>query len=102
MKQAGDSADNVISELLGNNVRTKQAFLNLANAGDLLRNSINRGNKAFEKNIALQEEASLRYQTRESQLKILTNQFREQQNVLGEQLIPSFVTLEKVKLNLLK
>jgi len=99
---AWDNADSIISELLWNNVRTKQAFLNLASAWDLLTNAIERSNTAYKENIALSKEAELRYGSEESKLKILTNEYEAQQEVIGKNLLPAFVSLQKIKISLLR
>ncbi len=99
---AGDSADSIISKLLWNNVRTKQAFLNLAWAWDLLAEAIKRWNKAYEEKIALSTEATLRYGTEESKLKILANQYARQQEIIWKKLLPIYVSLAKAKVSLTK
>jgi len=102
IRKSWDNANTVISELLGNNVRTKTAFLNLAGAGDLLREAIERWNIAFDQWNALQAEAELRYWTTASQMAIVTNEMREQKQILGEQLLPVYLAFEKTKVALTK
>jgi len=97
---AWDSADWIITELLWNNVRTKQSFLNLAWAGDLLARAIEKGNEAYAQNIALTDEAILRYGTEESKIQLLNNQYAEQQERLWKGIIPAYKTLLKIKIKL--
>jgi len=99
--KAWDKADAVIAWLLWDNVRTKQSFLNLAWAGDLLRRAIENGTEARKLNLALSKEAQLRYGTEASQLKILTNKYEEQQNIMWWQLVWSYKNLTKLKLSFL-
>ena len=58
-----DRGVQTLNDLLWTNVRTSKAFISVAGAWDLLRDSIARANDEFEKNNALTEEASKRYET---------------------------------------
>jgi len=102
LKKAGKKADWIITQLLWNNIRTKQSFLNLANAWDLLRNSVETWTKAFAENSAMLIEAEKRYASTESQMKLVSNEFEEQQAILWEKLIPAYFSLEKIKLAVMK
>lgn len=70
----GKSAIAVLDEMGITEVRLRDTLLRSANAGDLMSQAIQRGNKAFKENTALANEASKRYETTESKLKMLRNE----------------------------
>jgi len=84
----GDNAANVLDDLGLADQRLVRGFLSLANAGDLLGESIDLSNKAFEENTALQKEADLRYGTTESQVQLLKNTFRAFGDEIGTRFLP--------------
>lgn len=65
----------------------------LAGAGDRISTSLGISNEAWEKNVALQEEAAKRYGTTESQMQITKNKINDLGIELGDRLLPvvSFV-----------
>ena len=65
-------------------VRLQKAFLSLANAGDLLNNTLETANQAREENNALQEEADKRFQTTTSQIQIQNNKWQAFSAALGK------------------
>jgi len=73
----GDMAMQTLSDLGLEDQRLIRAFLSLSGAGDLLANSMNQGNIAFEENTALTKEAGIRSKTTESQIELLKNKFRD-------------------------
>lgn len=76
LKRTSDSGEdmNVTLEKLGiNNVRNSDTMRRLANAGDLLRNSVDRANNAWEQNTALQNEVDQRNESLASRLQVLKN-----------------------------
>ena len=76
LKRTSDSGEdmNVTLEKLGiNNVRNSDTMRRLANAGDLLRNSVDRANTAWEQNTALQNEVDQRNESLASRLQVLKN-----------------------------
>jgi TP901 family phage tail tape measure protein len=87
---AGNDAFAILEELGLQDVRLIQSFLSLANAGDLLRTSIELGTDAWEENTALAIEAAKRYETTEAQFGIMMNQFKEMGIVIGIILLPAF------------
>jgi phage-related protein len=99
-EQRGTSAIKVLDDMGITEIRLRDSILRAAGAGDLFNQSIEIGNKAWQENTALQNEANQRYQTTESRLKILKNQFVDIGLQLGEILVPilmSFAeTLSKV------
>jgi len=73
LKRSGDTAFTILENLGLADQRLIRALLSLAGANDLLRNTIQRGNKAWEENIALTREAELRFGSTASQLRLFWN-----------------------------
>lgn len=76
LKRTSDSGEdmNVTLEKLGiNNIRNSDTMRRLANAGDLLRNSVDRANNAWKDNTALQNEVDQRNESLASRLQVLKN-----------------------------
>ncbi|MGB3161543.1 MAG: phage tail tape measure protein [Carnobacterium sp.] len=73
-EEKGSSAIELLDELGISEVRLRDALLRAGNASELFGNAIETSNEAFSQNTALTEEASKRYETTESKLKILRNQ----------------------------
>ena len=87
IERLGDSGEQgsiVLEELLGKGSRLERAFLSMASAGDLMRNSIELGTKAFEENNALNEEAQKRFNTTESQIQLVKNQWIDWSIAVGD------------------
>jgi hypothetical protein len=90
---AGDEATTLLQSFMGENVRATRAFLSVANAGDLLRKSIDKSNIAWEENIALTVEANKRFQTTESQLEMAKSGFNNMKDAIGDALVPVLLDL---------
>ena len=88
LAKQGDEVFTVFEELELTDKRLMGGFLALANAGDLLRDSMALGNRAFEENTALAKEAEQRYGTFASQMLVLKNTFQDAAIELGQVLIP--------------
>ena len=88
MSEAGENVFAVLEELGLSEIIVRDTLLRAAGAGDLFRESIELGNKAWEENIALTKEAEQRYSTTESQLTILWNRIKDVGITLGDALIP--------------
>lgn len=73
----GSSAIEMLNEMGIKEVRLRDSLLRAANAQDLFKNAVARGNKAFKENTALTNEANKRYETTASKLKILRNELVE-------------------------
>lgn len=86
----GDQAINTLDELGLTDQRLIRAFLSLSGAGDLLGNTLDTANKAFDENTALADEAAKRYATTESQLLILKNTLRTIGDAIGSRFLPAF------------
>lgn len=89
----GDNAIKILEDLGLTDQRLTRAFLGAAGAGDLLRRAIETGNRAFEENTALSEEASKRFQTFESRLKLVWNRLKDIAITIGDALLPVFADL---------
>lgn len=86
----GDNAIFTLEELDLTDQRLVRSFLSLANAGDLLGNTINTSNSAWKENTALATEAELRFGTTESKINVLKNTFNDTAVSLGTTLMPAF------------
>lgn len=85
----GQNTFGIIEELGLKEIRLRDAILRTSNAGDLLRNSLELGNKAFAENTVLAKEAGERYKTTESQLTVLNNTWTEFKIQLGDTITKS-------------
>lgn len=88
-ESAGTSAIEMLEEMGITEVRLRDSLLRAANAGSLLEDSINMGTQAWEENTALTNEASQRYATTESQIKILKNEIMDMAREIGIELLPT-------------
>lgn len=87
--KSGDQAFNILDELGMTDARLVSSFLRVANAGDLLRNSIDMGNDSYQKATALEVEFSKRKETTASQIQILKNNMMILGNTIGSALLPA-------------
>lgn len=88
MSEAGENVFAVLDELGLSEIRVRDALLRAAGAGDLFRNSQELATDAWEKNVALSNEAAERYATTASQLRIMRNQLMDVAISLGDILVP--------------
>ncbi len=88
MSAAGENTFAVLDDLSLSEIRVRDALLRASNAGDLFRESMQIGTKAWEENVALTKEAELRYETTASKLKILGNRITDTAISLGDMLVP--------------
>lgn len=86
--ERGVSAIKVLDDMGITEVRMRDALLRAAGAGDLFAQSIAIGTQAWAENVALTNEANLRYDTTESKLKVMKNRITDAGISLGEKLIP--------------
>ena len=85
----GKSAVVILDELGINNVRQTKAILGLASAGDLLSNTIDQANAAWNNNTALTEKAGVMYGTTEAKLTMLQNAANNVKIAVGDALTPT-------------
>ncbi|MNH99796.1 Chromosome partition protein Smc [compost metagenome] len=95
ISEAGANVFGVLEDLGLSEIRVRDALLRASGAGDLFRESLELGSKAWEENNALNKEAGERYKTTESQLKILRNRIDDMMGTIGDALIP--ILLDVVK-----
>jgi len=86
--KAGDQAFKILEGLGLEDQRLIRSFLATAQAGDLLRRSIETGTTAFAQNTALATEAEKRYATVGSRLTIMKNNFIDLGISIGDTFLP--------------
>lgn len=74
LDEKGDSATMVLDDMGLSGVRQSNMLKSLALAADTMTGAVDLSNKAWSENTALTNEASTRYETTESKLKMLKNQ----------------------------
>lgn len=84
----GKSSIKVLQELGIKEIRMRNALLSLASGENKLTKYVEGSNKAWEQNVALQEEVEKRYDTTESQTKILNNNLDAMKREIGDALLP--------------
>lgn len=89
LSQQGGNTFEVLEALGLSEIRVRDALLRAAGAGDLFRQSLEIGTRAWEENIALTREAEQRYATTESKLQLLRNRLVEAGITLGDALAPA-------------
>lgn len=88
MRKSGQNVVPVLEELGLNEIRVRDALLRASGAGDLFSRSLELGNKAWEENIALNEEAEKRFKTSASLWQKMINNLRLLAATFGEILLP--------------
>ena len=73
----GKNMDGILDELEMTGIRQGNMLKSLASASDKMSEAVNRSNLAWKENNALTNEASKRYETTESQLKIFKNKLTD-------------------------
>lgn len=73
----GKNMDGILSDLGMKGIRQGNMLKSLASASDKMSEAVNRSNLAWKENNALTNEASKRYETTESQLKIFKNKLTD-------------------------
>lgn len=91
--RSGDKAIGVLGGLGLQDQRLIRSFLSLANAGSLLRDSIDLGSKAWDENTAATKEAEQRFKTFDSQMQLLSNRANDVAIEVGTALLPVFTDL---------
>lgn len=87
----GGNLFKVLEELGLEDVRVRDTMLSLANGGDILRNSLNLGRKAFTDNTALTVEYGKKSATTAAQLEIMRNRVNANAIMLGDELTPTLL-----------
>ncbi|MFE6228904.1 phage tail tape measure protein [Cellulosimicrobium sp. NPDC057862] len=89
MNDSGGDVFGTLTDLGFTGERIRDTLLRLAGSGDLLTESLDIANTAWEENNALVEEAGKRYATTQSRVSIAKNQLSEVGIELGEVLLPA-------------
>ncbi len=87
---AGESTIQMLQDMGFTEVRLRDTLTRLAGSNDLITNSVNMANKAFEENVALVNEATLRYSTTESQAMQTAESFKNLKVIMGQELLPVY------------
>lgn len=88
VQDSGGSVSGTLDDLGIKGLREQDTFLRLAGASDILSSALETGNKAFDENSALAEEAGLRYETAESRIKIAWNSIQDAAITAGSAILP--------------
>jgi len=88
IKEDGGSAIAIIDEMGLSGIRMNDVLLRSSSAVELFNSTMALGTEAWEKNNALSEEASKRYETTESKLLMVKNQVENLGASFGELLLP--------------
>ncbi|SDD26889.1 phage tail tape measure protein, TP901 family, core region [Paenibacillus sp. UNCCL117] len=91
MSKSGTNTFGVLDKLELSEIRVRDSLLRASGAGDLFRDSIELGSKAWKENTALTNEAEQRYKTTASQLQIMKNRLVDIGITLGQALIPAMM-----------
>lgn len=88
VESSGGNVVQTLSDLGFKSTEEQRILLQLKSAGDLLTDSLELQNTAWQENTALQTEAAKRYETVESQLGIMRNQINDAAIDLGSVFLP--------------
>lgn len=91
----GRSAIAILEEMDLTEVRLSNTILSLANSSDVMKSAIDLANESWNENTALNKEATTRYKTTESQIKMLKNEATKLAIEFGDELAPSLRKLVK-------
>ena len=87
--QSAENLTVALDDLGINNTQDIQAMMALVNGYDLVTESVNRSNTAYQENTALQEEFNAKNETTASKLANTKNNLREAARSIGETMVPS-------------
>ena len=90
---AGQDVNGTLADLGVTGIRESDTLLRLASAGELLGDAFRTGNEEFAKGSALAEEASKRYETTESKIRIAWNNIKDAAIDAGAVLLPVISTV---------
>lgn len=88
LAESGQSTTQVFDDLELTDQRLSRAILSTASAGELLNDQIAMGNKAWEENTALTDEAAKRYDTTAAKLQLAKNAINDAAITIGEDFLP--------------
>lgn len=93
--KAGDNLSEMLKDLGINGIRETDTLLRLSGASGVLSDALDISAKAWEENNALAKEASERYKTFDSQIKILQNKLKHIVRIIGDEFKAVLVVLMK-------
>lgn len=93
MSKAGENTFLMLDKLGLSEIRVRDTLLRASGAGDLFRNSMEVGTKAWAENIALTKEAETRYETTASKIQILRNKINDSAITMGDALVPALLAV---------
>lgn len=102
LESQGESAVLTLDELGLSGVRQSNMLQSLALAADKMGAAVSISNQAWEENTALTNEASKRYATTESQLKMMQNAYNNLEVAIGDAYTPALQKSFSVGTNVLK
>lgn len=88
IEQTGENAILILDELGLSEVRVRDTLLRASNASNIFTDSLELSSSAWEENSALTKEATERYKTSESQMKMTINKARALAIEFGDELLP--------------
>lgn len=88
--ERGKSAIKILDDMGITETRLRDALLRSANASEVMSKAIDLGNKAWEENTALTNEADKRYQTLDSRMEMTKNKIINVATNTGNKLTPTF------------
>ncbi|MFI6883362.1 phage tail tape measure protein [Streptosporangium canum] len=88
VEASGGSLFQTLQQLGFTEIEVRDALLRTANAGSLLTNSLRLGEQAWVDNTALMEEATKRYETTASKMKVAQNNVTDLGITIGETFLP--------------
>lgn len=86
--ESGESVTQILSDLGIEGIREADAFVRLAQAGDLAGSAMKRGAEEFSANTALVAEAEKRYSTTASQVQVAWNRIKDAAIDAGQYILP--------------
>ncbi len=87
-EEQGSSSIKILDDMGLTEVRLRDSLLRASSASELFNETISLGTQAWEENTALTNEATQRYATTESQIKILKNEITDMAREIGVELLP--------------
>lgn len=91
MEEEGKSALMTLGSFGVKEIRLRRVLASLATGNEVLDASLQMANQAWEENIALQEEAGVRYGTSASKIAMFTNQINNLKVGLGDKIKPTVI-----------
>ena len=88
IKDQGGSISEVLDDMEIKESRLRETITKLASTHEEVANAIGMSSEAWEKNLALADEAELRYGTTESAIKIMRNQIQNASTSIGNDFLP--------------